>query len=231
MASGLLERTLMTKQKTALYLNGAILLFEMVALVFSILNHGVNLFLYYTQVCNILALVGSGLYLAYARKEEPPKWLRILRYVNVVTLSITLLVVVVFLFPMICMREVFANGQSLGTGIWVASLEMFFGGSVFFHHLVCPILTFLSFVWYEEGADITKRESLYALIPTLAYAAILITLNLLRLVDGPYPFLKVYEQGPILSVAWAAVIFAIAYLIGQIVWRFVEKQKEKEKSK
>ena len=86
----------MTKRKKALYLNGAIILFELVALVFSIWHHGVSLFLYYTQICNLFALVGSALYLIYERKETIPKWLRLVRYTNVVTLAITFLVVVIY---------------------------------------------------------------------------------------------------------------------------------------
>jgi hypothetical protein len=215
----------MATRKTALYLNATILLCELVALVFSILHHGVSLFLYYTQICNLFALVGSSLYLIYTRKGKAPKWLRLVRYTNVVTLTITFLVVVVFLAPLICMREVFANGQPFGVGVWIAAKEMFFGGSVFFHHIVCPILTFVSFVYFEEGEEITKQESLYALIPTVAYAAVLILLNVLRVVEGPYPFLMVYEQGALLSCAWALVIFALAYLLGAVVWRMVRKKK------
>ena len=214
----------MTKHQKALYCNIAIILCEVVALVYSILYHGASLFLYYTQICNLLALVGSGLYLVYQRRETLPKWLRLVRYTNVVTLAITFLVVVVFLTPLICMREVFANHESFATGMWIAAKEMFLGGSVFFHHIVCPILTYISFVYFEKGEGISKRESLYALIPTVLYAAVLIVLNILRVVEGPYPFLMVYEQGPILSCLWAAVIFAIAYLLGAVVWRVVHKK-------
>ena len=126
----------MTKRKIAWYLNAIIIFLELVALAFSIWHHGVSLFLYYTQICNLFALVGSALYLIYERKETIPKWLRLVRYTNVVTLTITFLVVVVFLAPLICMREVFANGQPFGVGVWIAAKEMFFGGSVFFHHIV-----------------------------------------------------------------------------------------------
>ncbi len=214
----------MEKRKIALYLNGSIILFEVVALVFSILHHGVSLFLYYTQICNLFALVGSALYLVYRGRNTSPKWLRLVRYTNVVTLTITFLVVVIILAPLICMREVFANHESFGTGVWTSAKEMFLGGSVFFHHIICPILTFVSFVYFEEGEEISKRESLWALIPTIAYAGVLILLNILRVVEGPYPFLMVYQQGALLSCAWALVIFAMAYLLGALVWRILHKR-------
>jgi len=51
------------------------------------------------------------------------------------------------------------------------------------------------------------------LIPTIIYAIISIILNILKVMDGPYLFLHVYNQPIYASVLWIIGILGGAYLI------------------
>ena len=55
------------------------------------------------------------------------------------------------------------------------------------------------------------------MIPTIIYAAVMIVLNLLKVLRGPYPFLYVYEQPIYMSVIWAVAILALTYILGLIL--------------
>ena len=80
-------------------------------------------------------------------------------------------------------------------------------------HLLCPVLGLLAFLFAEDHSQLRLRHTLYAMIPTVLYAAVIVTLNLTRTVRGPYPFLLVYEQPVWASLLWAALILGTAWLI------------------
>eukprot|EP00833_Pecoramyces_ruminatium_P004547 jgi/Orpsp1_1/1178579/evm.model.c7180000065909.2 len=78
-----------------------------------------------------------------------------------------------------------------------------------FHHIICPIISFISFCIFEEG-ELTKNNILLAIIPTIIYAIVSTILNILKVLTGPYPFLEVYNQPVYLSVIWFIGIIAIS---------------------
>lgn len=45
----------------------------------------------------------------------------------------------------------------------------------------------------------------------------MIVLNVLKIVEGPYPFLLVYKQPVVHSILWTVVILAITYAIALIL--------------
>jgi len=45
----------------------------------------------------------------------------------------------------------------------------------------------------------------------------MIILNYLKIVEGPYPFLRIYSQPLIHSVIWFVVIVSITYIISLIL--------------
>ncbi len=60
-------------------------------------------------------------------------------------------------------------------------------------------------------APVEKRDSLLALIPTGLYALVMVPLNVFRVYDGPYPFLRVHNQPWYMSILWMAAIFLVAF--------------------
>lgn len=207
----------------ALLANAVIVMLELVALVLSLMEHGLGNFAFYTQDSNYLAAVASLLYCVYAVRElrggaEIPLWIHSFRYISVSCLMVTFFVVLFVLMPM--------AGEN--------ALFMLYGGSMLYQHTVCPILAAVSFFVLERGKPLPKQEISRALIPTLAYALAAVVLNILRVIEGPYPFLLVYAQPWYLSVLWCAVILGIAGILAFGVLNlhnFMVKMERKERLK
>ena len=75
--------------------------------------------------------------------------------------------------------------------------NLLFKGSMLYHHTLCPILAILSFAFVEKYDNLNAVKGLYF---TLIYAAVMIALNVLKIVEGPYPFLLIYKQPVLHSV-------------------------------
>lgn len=61
-------------------------------------------------------------------------------------------------------------------------------------------------------------------IYTLVYGIVLIFLNIIHAVNGPYPFLMVYEQPVWATLLWAITILGGVYGLS-ILLKFLRKQK------
>lgn len=197
----------------ALALNLSIVLMEIAGAVRSFLAHGAPMLRYYTEDSNLLSLVCCALYAAclwrhMRRGARIPRWALTLKYVSACCLGVTFTVVVLVLAPM---RG--AQGYRM----------MLFSGSMLFNHTLCPLLSMLSFVLLDPGPTPEKRRARLALLPTALYALAALALNLARRMDGPYPFLKVYEQPLWQTFAWLLVIPGGAYLLSV----FLRKAREK----
>ena len=90
---------------------------------------------------------------------------------------------------------------------------MLFEGSMLYHHLLCPVLTIITFIFFDHLKDISKKDTIRGLYLTFIYAIILIILNLIDIIVGPYPFLMIKKQSIMMSVIWFIVIIGFAYLI------------------
>ncbi len=186
----------------ALCANALIVLFELIALVLSLIDQGLESFFYYTQDSNYLAMAASLCFCVYGVKQlrgngEMPRWIHSFRYVAVSCLMVTFFIVILVLMPMM--------GEN--------ALSMLYGGSMLYQHTLCPILAAVSFFTLEPAGPIPKRAILKALIPTLVYALVTIVLNLCRVIEGPYPFLMLYTQPWYASAMWCVVILGIAGLL------------------
>ncbi|MBO4760761.1 MAG: hypothetical protein J5520_03320, partial [Bacteroidales bacterium] len=60
------------------------------------------------------------------------------------------------------------------------------------------------------------RDCLLPLGATLLYGVVAITLNLLRLLYGPYFFLHVYEQPIYVSIFWVIVLMVLVYVLATL---------------
>ena len=203
------ETTAGRRLRWSLGLNLAVAGMEIAGLCLSIRQNGAGLFRFYTEDSNLLAMAScavlAGCELRRLRTGAPlPGWVRTLKFTAVCCLSVTFLVVVCILSPMMA-----AEG-----GYRVMLLR----GSMLFHHLLCP-LTALASLLLEGDPPFTKRDVRWALAPTALYAAVAVVLNLTGALTGPYPFLRVYEQPWYLSALWAAVILGGAFGIAEALRR------------
>ena len=153
---------------------------------------------YYTIDSNILALCSSLIYCIYIfLNKKIPKWLSMFKYITTIGLSVTFIVVLFILLPM--------AGYNL--------YAMFVSDSLIFHHLLCPLIGIITFIYFDKLNDYTFKDSFYGLIFTAIYSIVLIILNIKNIVDGPYPFLRVKYQSVSTSIVWFIVIYLIAYFI------------------
>jgi len=194
------------KKAAAMFVNMGIVCGEAYSNGASFKASGKSCLQYYTNLSNLLQMVSSIVYLLIYQMKLY-RYVRLsllLRYAATVSLLVTFLTVVFVLIP-----SASPKGSPEGTRQAKAK-EMLFEGPAFYLHFLCPILSFLSFVLFEDSGEEAERlhmdDVLWAASPTFAYAVIFSILNLLKKVKGPYVFLHVYEQPWYISVMWMLVI-------------------------
>ena len=190
------------KEKSAIILNLLLVIFEIIGLIVYMSNNKYFQFEYYTQDSNLFALVIGIIYLVFLlAKKEIPKWLGMLKYMSVLSLTITFLVVVFILSPMYNFNYVWMMTSS----------------SMLYYHTICPILAFVSFIFFEKNKISGLKDNIRALYFTIIYTILIIIFNIIGFVEGPYPFLMIKKNSIIESIIWLLVIdggaFALSYLI------------------
>lgn len=196
----------------ALILNLLILMFELYAfsMNFFVGNDRFDFFelQFYTHLSNIFMLFSSLMSSLEITKEfcgaveRVHRGVRRISYISTCCLTLTFVIVVSVLAPM--------EGRD-------GAKFLLFGSTNIFEHIICPILAFVTLVFFGDFGDLRSIDAFYAVIPTLLYAVVMIVLNVIGVVDGPYPFLRVREQHLVDSVLWfillGAVVFGIAELL------------------
>ena len=207
-SNGIEDKTGIEKRREniAYLLNAILFVFGLAGLIISILKMSPgSIFLYYTQDSNIFSMIVSFIYIIYGKKNEKPDYVKNLRFSATVCLTLTFMVVTFVLGPM----------YGVKTYLW-----LYFEGANIFYHLLCPMISIISFVIFENRKRQSIRMVFIAVIPTIVYAICLVILNVIHIVHGPYPFLYVYEQPVFMSIIWALMIpgaaLGFAFLIRAI---------------
>ncbi|MEE3463694.1 MAG: hypothetical protein VZQ27_05290 [Candidatus Cryptobacteroides sp.] len=179
----------------AIVLNILIIIGEMIAVPRQFSIVGWPLLKYYTYLSNILLGIVSILFVIYAAKS--PLWLKRLRLLATGGVAMTLTVVLAVLAP--SEENGYFTYCIQGDGLWV--------------HTICPLLSIISFIFAEDNSGLKYKDCLLPLGATLLYGVVAITLNLLRLLYGPYFFLHVYEQPIYVSIFWVIVLMVLVYVL------------------
>ena len=191
-------------------LNIAIIVFGIIGFKMN-MGYGTDTLRYYTVLSNLFALITSAVYVVWyiVSKGKLPVFITYLRYTATVCLTLTFLVVTFVFVPMSGNFKVLLEGVNL------------------YQHLLCPAISFVSFLFFENKERLAKRHVFLSLIPTFTYAAVILVLNILRVVVGPYPFLMVYKQSAAESVMWFFIINGMALATASLLMipMFVRKKK------
>ena len=223
------ENNIDKKDIVALALNIILVVIGLIGLIETIIGFGNPALEYYTQLSNYFALISATIYTVYLYKNIKektkeknnnkeiknttiPKWVSILKYSSTLSLLVTFLVVVFILTPMFGLKSF----------SW-----MLFQGTNFYFHTVCPILTFISFIFFEKHNIKGLRDNIRAMYFTMIYATLFIILNILRVVKGPYPFLMVYDQPIYMSIIWFILIVGGAFGLSMLIMWIKNKQQNK----
>ena len=211
------------KMLFALLINLLIIIFEIVALVQTVNFDASGYFTYYTQDSNLLARATSLIFIITMliqvfvfKKKEIPHWLSVLKYVSTTCLALTFIVVITVLGPIY-------ESQQAGA-YWMFLTH----GSMLYHHLLCPLLSIISYVLFECDLKTKFKESFYPLIPTFVYAVIIISLVASNIVKAPYPFLEVNSQPIYMSIIWIIVIIGGDYGISYLMYLpiYINRRKQ-----
>jgi hypothetical protein len=210
-------------QIAAFIINLLIFIMEAYFFIVCIKDSGIGVMEFYTQDSNMLAMTVSFIFvLTYAikwTKEREkarrngsilnpqvlriPGWLTALRFSATCCLTLTFAVVVAVLAPMV--------GGLKGYAF------MLFNGNFICFHFLAPILSFVSFMFLENGQKLTNRSLWAGILPTALYAAVIMILNITRKITGPYPFLHIYEQSLPVTVFWFIAILGGDVVIAVII--------------
>ncbi|MCR5155033.1 MAG: hypothetical protein K6B75_09325 [Lachnospiraceae bacterium] len=193
------------REQTAIALNCVIVIFEIIALIISFMGRGLAIMVFFTQESNTLLMVSSLIYLVYKFSgKKLPKWVMFSRYVTTLLTAVTFVVVLLILVPM----SIPYPG---------AVKHLILGGANPFMHIACPVISFISFVFYEEKYKPTFKDNVLAALPPVVYGIVTVILNYLYILDGPYPFLRVHNQPVRVSVFFFVVILGGGFLFGMII--------------
>ena len=194
--------------KYALAINIIIVLFEIIGIIMRAIMSTRTWFDYYTVDSNLFALATSAAYVYFTLKgKDIPHWASVAKLSSTTALMITFIVVVTVLAP------IYPGGYP----------AIMFEGQMLFTHTLCPLLALASFTLLEHN-KVSNKDIPAAMIFTLAYAAIMLILNIAKVVVGPYPFLMVYNQ-PI----WASILWCIGILGGAVAltWGIIKLRRHK----
>lgn len=169
---------------------------------------GTGMFGYYS-VCSVFYLLvvcfvcaDYTFQIMRAKNIQFPKFLHLFKYFAVCTSVLALVQAVFVTAPMTAS----AQGITLGQAEAASLLK----GENLYLNLICPILGVISLLLCSEFTGSKKSVAIYALIPTLVYAVVIIILNGKGSITGPAPF-DTAAQPWYMTVVWFAAFAAAAY--------------------
>lgn len=164
-------------------INLLIIIFELIALFIERKSVSYKKLVYYTRLSNLLAFFSSILIVIFG----PRFVVELFRYTATSMLVMTFFVTVCVLVPV--------THDAKG---------LLFSGTGLHHHLLVPILSTLSYIFFEERVSI-----IWIWVPvviTLFYGLLMLYLNHKRKLDGPYPFFMIRMNGVKKTVVWMVIL-------------------------
>ena len=196
------------KRKISLIMNILIVILELIGFVLLFKNQGGIAFQYYTEDSNILLFITSLIFTIHLfTNKKIPRWLSMLKYISTIGVTLTFLVVIFILAPMMNFNY----------------SKMLLDGALLYQHLLCPVLSIITFLFFDELGSYSKKDNITSLSLTVLYSIILVSLNILELVKGPYPFLMVRNQSVLMSMIWLIVLGIMVYGIAFILRKIYTK--------
>ena len=193
-------------RKPVVIVNCILVILELIAFIHDIYAFRFGLFKWYTVDSNVLQMIVSVLVVWYCYKGRSiPKYVTILHFITAVGLTVTFLIAAFVLAP---------EG-----GV----VYYFFQDVAPINHFIGPALSVVSLLFLEKAKKFPIKIILYPACATLFYGVVSLILNAVRITDGPYFFLRVYEESAGTIILWFAIIavlcLALAFVYYKIKWR------------
>ena len=170
-----------------------VLLLEIRGLSLSLSGRKWMALVFYTQLSNMVTAISAFLLVIIG---ETPLVI-VLRYLSSCMLVMTFIVTTCVLIPM---------GGDPKKLLW--------SGNGLYHHVLCPIISTASYIIVEQHSGMIWLP----VVVTFIYGMIMLYLNGIRKVDGPYPFFRVHNQSVVATVVWMTVLMIAMTGISAGVW-------------
>lgn len=157
---------------------------------------GTACFRYFTVDSNILAALSGAAALPFCLRAEGrdgaalPDWVRVLRAVGTTSVMVTFLTVMLMLGPM------------FGYASMVA-------GNNLYLHLICPLLSLVSFVLLERDGRLSVMQSLVGVLPVAAYGAVYLERVVIRHAWPDFYGFNIGGRWPLSAVAMLTATAAL----------------------
>ena len=195
----------MNKKKISIGLNILIIFIEILGLVLCFNQLGLNSFVYYTLLSNVYLMISCILYLF--KNKIKSRIVDIMKFGSTLSVFITFIVVI------------FVLGPNKELTYHFLLLE----GANMYYHLICPVLGIITFLFFDDVKISGIKDVVGAFVFTIIYSVVILLLNIFKVVVGPYPFLRIYENPIYMSLFWIIIILGGAFLLGMCL----EKVKNK----
>ena len=194
------------KKKVALILNILLIIFEVLGFIITYNTNDPLSPAYYTEDSNLICLVSSILYVMYyLNGKSANKTVHLLRFTATLNLLLTFFITLFLLSNDYGLYEIMIHHEFL------------------FFHTLCPIISFISYLFFEKYRSYKNNIMIKAPIFTFIYGGVVYLLNLLKVMHGPYSFLLVYEH----SIASTLITFiGMAISIVIITFTLFEVKKK-----
>ncbi len=138
--------------------------------------------------------------------DEIPRYMYILKLMATTGVTLTFIVVFAYLWPL------------------VGSLYLMILNSNLFFHLLVPVFSMITFIFFERNNKISFKYSFYGVIPVIMYGLFYLINVLVHMNNGivspVYDFYYFVQNGVWTSIIVVPVMFIISYTISLILWRF-----------
>lgn len=178
-----------------------------------------NMLKFFTVDSNIFMFIVAIIFLVYdillLRKQikKIPKKIYLLKLMSTSGVALTLSVVMLYL-------QFIVKG-----GLWTLLMN-----SNIFLHLVIPVLSIITFVFFEKTNELKFKDTFYGLVPMGLYGLFYITNVLIHThhwqVSPKYDFYYFVYNGVWKLFIVLPIIFGLNYLISYLLYRFNNKAKK-----
>lgn len=217
------------REKTSLILNsiifvlmvvGAIMTFGEILIVDVPLHeHGIKTLKFFTVQSNIFGGIISLIYVIFLVRQakhnkKMPHSVQVLKFIATVDLVITFLVVALF----------------LGFVVEEGYFSVFVNANFLFHFVI-PVLSFISFTFFEDFPDCKKKHIIFGLLHLIAYSIFYLTVVITHFQDGKvdlqYDWYGFAQLGLPIAFVFAVVLLAIGYFVAILIKRIQQAYTEK----
>ena len=178
-----------------------------------------GMFKFFTVDSNLFMGIVSLIFLIYERKlikgeiAEIPKGLYCLKLMATTSVMLTFVIVFIYLSPL------------------VGSIYKMIMNSNLFFHLLIPLCSLITFVFFEKTDKLSFKYSFLGIVPTFLYALFYLINVLIHMKNGTvstqYDFYWFVQNGVWTSLIVVPIMLIITYIISFVLWKFNGVRKEK----